>query len=148
MNYPYIDMHCDTLFRGHQFNEQSVYDGEGMQSIRHMCDAGQMAQFYAIFFPPQDDPHAMPGDCPPITGDQEYYDLLRGQLLHLAELHPEEFAMARNYEEITENFRKGLSSAVLTLEDGRLVGAVTHVFLNDPSQGYGILMENMLSMAQ
>ena len=34
------------------------------------------------------------------------------------------------------------------LQDGRLVGAVTHVFLNDPTQGYGILMENMLSMAQ
>lgn len=34
------------------------------------------------------------------------------------------------------------------LQDGRLVGAVTHVFLNDPTQGYGILMENMLAMAQ
>lgn len=34
------------------------------------------------------------------------------------------------------------------LQDGRLVGAVTHVFLNDPTRGYGILMENMLSMAQ
>lgn len=33
------------------------------------------------------------------------------------------------------------------LQNGRIVGAVTHVLLNDPAQGYGILMENMLAMA-
>ena len=32
-------------------------------------------------------------------------------------------------------------------QDGRFVGAGTHVLLNDPTQGYGILMENMLAMA-
>ncbi len=30
------------------------------------------------------------------------------------------------------------------LQDGRLVGAVTHVLVNDPTRGYGILMENMM----
>ncbi len=30
------------------------------------------------------------------------------------------------------------------LQDGRLVGAVTHVLIGDPCQGYGILVENML----
>ena len=29
------------------------------------------------------------------------------------------------------------------LQDGRLVGAVTHVLINDPTRGYGILAENM-----
>ena len=33
------------------------------------------------------------------------------------------------------------------LQNGRLAGAVTHVLLNDPTQGYGILMENMLKAA-
>ena len=33
------------------------------------------------------------------------------------------------------------------LQNGRLVGAVTHVLLNDPTKGYGILIENMLSAA-
>ena len=33
------------------------------------------------------------------------------------------------------------------LQNGKLVGAVTHVMINDPTQGYGILMENMLAMA-
>lgn len=30
------------------------------------------------------------------------------------------------------------------VQDGRLVGAVTHVFINDPSRGYGIFAENMI----
>jgi stage IV sporulation protein B len=33
------------------------------------------------------------------------------------------------------------------IQDGKFVGAVTHVLVNDPTQGYGILMENMLKMA-
>lgn len=33
------------------------------------------------------------------------------------------------------------------LQDGKLVGAVTHVLVNDPTRGYGILMETMLDAA-
>ena len=33
------------------------------------------------------------------------------------------------------------------LQDGKLVGAVTHVMINDPQKGYGILIENMLDAA-
>lgn len=30
------------------------------------------------------------------------------------------------------------------MQDGRLVGAVTHVLVGDPTKGYGIFIENML----
>ena len=30
------------------------------------------------------------------------------------------------------------------LQNGKIVGAVTHVFINDPTRGYGIFIENML----
>ena len=30
------------------------------------------------------------------------------------------------------------------IQDGKLAGAVTHVFVQDASRGYGILIENML----
>ena len=33
------------------------------------------------------------------------------------------------------------------LQDGKLIGAVTHVLVNDPTMGYGILIENMLDAA-
>ena len=34
------------------------------------------------------------------------------------------------------------------IQDGMLVGAVTHVFVNDPTRGYGIFAENMLETAE
>lgn len=38
-------------------------------------------------------------------------------------------------------------SGSLIIQDGRLVGAVTHVLVNDPTMGYGIFIENMLDAA-
>ena len=38
---------------------------------------------------------------------------------------------------------QGMSGSPI-LQDGKLVGAVTHVFVNDPSRGYGIFAETML----
>jgi stage IV sporulation protein B len=34
------------------------------------------------------------------------------------------------------------------LQDGKIIGAVTHVLVNDPTTGYGIFIENMLSSAE
>jgi stage IV sporulation protein B len=42
---------------------------------------------------------------------------------------------------------QGMSGSPI-LQNGRLVGAVTHVLVNDPTQGYGILAEEMLSVSQ
>ena len=33
------------------------------------------------------------------------------------------------------------------IQDGELVGVVTHVLVNDPTTGYGIFIENMLNAA-
>ena len=33
------------------------------------------------------------------------------------------------------------------IQDGKLIGAVTHVLVNDPTTGYGIFIENMLEAA-
>ena len=33
------------------------------------------------------------------------------------------------------------------LQGGKLIGAVTHVLVNDPTTGYGIFIENMLDAA-
>ncbi|MGN0818912.1 MAG: SpoIVB peptidase S55 domain-containing protein [Christensenellaceae bacterium] len=39
---------------------------------------------------------------------------------------------------------QGMSGSPI-LQDGKIVGAVTHVFINDPLRGYGITIDNMLS---
>ena len=41
---------------------------------------------------------------------------------------------------------QGMSGSPI-IQDGKLVGAVTHVLVNDPTRGYGILIENMLEAA-
>jgi len=33
------------------------------------------------------------------------------------------------------------------IQNGKIIGAVTHVLVNDPSKGYGIFIENMLDAA-
>ena len=42
---------------------------------------------------------------------------------------------------------QGMSGSPI-VQSGRLVGAVTHVFVNDPTRGYGIFIENMLAEAE
>ena len=46
--------------------------------------------------------------------------------------------------EKTGGIVQGMSGSPI-LQDGRLVGAVTHVLVNRPEQGYGIFMQTMLS---
>lgn len=45
--------------------------------------------------------------------------------------------------ELTGGIVQGMSGSPI-IQDGRLVGAVTHVLINDPTSGYGIFAENML----
>ena len=41
---------------------------------------------------------------------------------------------------------QGMSGSPI-IQNGMIVGAVTHVFLNDPTRGYGVFIENMLDSA-
>lgn len=45
--------------------------------------------------------------------------------------------------EATGGIVQGMSGSPI-LQNGKLVGAVTHVLLNDPTRGYGVSIENML----
>ncbi len=44
----------------------------------------------------------------------------------------------------TNGILQGMSGSPI-VQDGKIVGAVTHVFINDPSRGYGIYIKNMLN---
>ena len=48
--------------------------------------------------------------------------------------------------ETTGGIVQGMSGSPI-LQDGKLIGAVTHVLVNDPTTGYGIFIENMLAAA-
>ena len=45
--------------------------------------------------------------------------------------------------EKTGGIVQGMSGSPI-VQDGKLVGCVTHVFLNDPTRGYGVFIENMI----
>ena len=49
--------------------------------------------------------------------------------------------------EKTGGIVQGMSGSPI-LQDGKLIGAVTHVLVNDPTQGYGICIERMLEAAE
>ncbi len=45
---------------------------------------------------------------------------------------------------LTGGIVQGMSGSPI-VQDGKLIGAVTHVFVDDPTRGYGTFIENMLS---
>lgn len=49
--------------------------------------------------------------------------------------------------EATGGIVQGMSGSPI-IQNGKLIGAVTHVFVNDPTRGYGIFIENMLAEAE
>ena len=48
---------------------------------------------------------------------------------------------------LTGGIVRGMSGSPI-IQDGKLVGAVTHVMVANPTEGYGIFIENMLNAAQ
>ena len=75
--------------------------------------------------------------------------------VEITHLYPENAGDSRNLMlrvtdqrllEATGGIVQGMSGSPI-LQNGRLVGAVTHVLVNDPTRGYGILAENMLDTA-
>ena len=53
-----------------------------------------------------------------------------------------------NFKEICCPILTSPVSGSPIIQNGKLVGAVTHVFVNDATRGYGIFIENMLAEAE
>lgn len=84
-----------------------------------------------------------------VTGEPKYYDveivdirmdsenINRGIVLEVTD--PELL-------ELSGGIIQGMSGSPI-VQNEKVIGAVTHVFVNDPTRGYGIFIENMLSSA-
>ena len=81
-----------------------------------------------------------------IDGTAKYYDV------QLTKLNPSEETVNRQISltvtdpellELTGGIVQGMSGAPI-IQDGKFVGAVTHVLVQDAAKGYGIFIENML----
>lgn len=81
-----------------------------------------------------------------IDGQTKYYDVRITRLMPNAENLNRQIALTVTDEELlqlTGGIVQGMSGAPIIL-DGRIIGAVTHVLVNDSTSGYGIFIENML----
>ena len=85
-----------------------------------------------------------------ISGDRvEEFDI------QIVKVYPESESDCRDYLlkvtdqrllDVTGGIVQGMSGSPI-LQNGKLIGAVTHVMVNEPTKGYGILIENMLAQA-
>ena len=50
----------------------------------------------------------------------------------------------RRLLKLTGGIVQGMSGSPI-LQNGKIVGAVTHVLVDDPTKGYGVFIETMLS---
>lgn len=113
----FIDMHCDTLMISQFFNPtKDLYSSDTISiDFKRMQEAGQLAQFFAVFVPPLAGYqmfHVEPME------NAVYIKTLRESLLRSVEAHKDMVAMAYSAEDILANQKNGKVSAVLTMEDG------------------------------
>lgn len=80
---------------------------------------------------------------------------VRDYSVEILKIYPQSSSKGRNLMlkvtdpallEITGGIVQGMSGSPI-IQDGKLVGAVTHVLVNQPDTGYGIFIENMLDAA-
>lgn len=81
-----------------------------------------------------------------VDGEAKYYDV------RITDIHLDHDNINRGIEltvtdrellELTGGIVQGMSGAPI-IQDGKFIGAVTHVLVQDSSKGYGIFIENML----
>ena len=130
--------------------------GQTTGSIRRNTDYGV---FGTVRIPQkQAIPVAQAGDAH--TGSASIYSCVSGSRPQVYEISILEIdlqeAHGRNFLiEVTDpallrstgGIVQGMSGSPI-VQDGRLIGAVTHVLINQPSRGYGIFIQNMLDAAQ
>lgn len=82
-----------------------------------------------------------------ISGEPMYYSVEITDIMHhQAEANKELQIRITDSRliDLTSGIVQGMSGTPI-IQNGKLVGAVTHVLVNDPTKGYGIFIQNMLS---
>ena len=80
-------------------------------------------------------------------GQPKYYDIEIESIDYNKDAVSKNMVIKITDEELLEKtggIVQGMSGSPI-IQNGKLVGAVTHVFVNDPNKGYGIFAENMLT---
>ena len=82
-----------------------------------------------------------------VSGISEEYDIEIIKTYHQPNSSDKSFVFRvkdKRLIELTGGIIQGMSGSPI-IQDGKLIGAVTHVFLYDPTKGYGVYAEWMLN---
>lgn len=87
--------------------------------------------------------------CTVDDGGEKYYDIEIEKVFTTDDTQRNLILKVNDPEliEKTGGIVQGMSGSPI-IQNGMLVGAVTHVFVDDPTEGYGIFAENMLETSQ
>ena len=92
-----------------------------------------------------------------VTGKAQIYTVINSEEIEkfdieIEKIHPERENGKGMVVRVTDSRLLSLTGGIIQgmsgspiVQNDRVIGAVTHVFLNDPTRGYGIFMDNMLS---
>ena len=84
------------------------------------------------------------------SGNCTYDVFYKGLYWHFSDDFWFFYTKRQNSQNFAEKFCPTLDTLVSgspIIQDGKLVGAATHILVNDPTTGYGIFIENMLDAA-
>ena len=113
----YIDFHCDTLSVAARNGEEDIFSlPEQKIDIGRLHAANVMAQFFAIFFPEYNDEFVRK-----YGSNEDYFTMCYKLFRNSMEKHPDLIRQAGCAGDILSNHEKGIVSAFLTLEDGRII---------------------------
>ena len=80
-----------------------------------------------------------------ISGEFKYYDI---SIIKIDQKDKDKNYVVRIIDEDLLNLTGGIiqgMSGTPILQNGKIIGAITHVFVNDPKMGYGISIDNLLN---
>ena len=81
-----------------------------------------------------------------VSGELKDYEIEIQKIAHSSNRHNKDMVIRVTDPELlslTGGIVQGMSGSPI-IQNGKLIGAVTHVFIQDSTRGYGILVENML----
>ena len=131
-----------------------IIGGKELGTVTRNCDSGVFGELGCIDGEPDVYPvatysevHTGPAQilCTAADGEKQTYDI---EIRKIGDPDDGEKNMTLKITDqtllsLTGGIVQGMSGSPI-LQDGMFVGAVTHVFVNDPKSGYGILAEKMM----
>ena len=85
-----------------------------------------------------------------MSGELKDYEIEIQKIDHSSNRHNKDMVIRVTDPELlslTGGIVQGMSGSPI-IQNGKLIGAVTHVFIQDSTRGYGIFAENMLEAAE